>query len=119
MNKDLPMIKKEGIFTKIKKWFKKLFVKEEIVVEPVQEITKEDIQKIKENSFREGLKVKSKDVIMFLKRQLEENKIQLIDLTEEQLLELIDLYEIQIEEKDKIIEKNNKLISQYKNKKEE
>jgi len=118
MNCNLPIIKKEGIFSKIKKLINRILGKEEIIIEPVQELTKEDIEKIKKDSFREGLKVKSKDVILFLQRQLEEKKIQLTDLTNEQLEELIELYERQIREKKEKIEQNNKKIEIYKNKKE-
>lgn len=118
MNKDLPMIKKEGIFTKIKKWFERLFGKEEVIVETVQDITKEDIQRIKEDSFREGLKVKSKDVILFLQKQLESKQIRISDLTEEQMDEMIELYETQITEIDIIIEQKKNRINKFKNKKE-
>ena len=113
MSKDLPMIKKEGIFTKIKKWVKRLVGKEEIIIEPVQEITKDDIEKIKEDSFREGLKVKSKDVILFLQKQLESKQIQISDLTEEQMDEMIELYETQIIENKKILERKDKIIKDY------
>ena len=98
MNNNLPMIKKEGIFVKIKNWFKRLIGKEEIIVEPVKEYTKNEIEEIKKDSFREGLKVKSKDVILFLQKQLEEKKIKILDLTEEQLQEIIELYENQTNE---------------------
>ena len=119
MNNDLPMIKKEGIFIKIKKWFQKILKKEEVIVEPVQEITKEEINKIKEDSFREGLKVKSKDVILFLQKQLESKQIQISDLTEEQMDEIIELYETQIAEIDVLIEQKRNRINEIKNKKED
>ena len=41
MNNNLPEIKREGIFTKIKKWFKSLLGIGKIIEEPVQEAIKE------------------------------------------------------------------------------
>ena len=98
MNRNIPMIKKEGIFSKIKNWFKRLLGKEEIIIEQAKEYTKSEIEEIKKDSFKEGLKVKSKDVILFLQRQLEEKKIQISDLTDEQVEEMIELYENQTKE---------------------
>ena len=98
MNNNIPMIKKEGLFTKIKSWFKRLIGKEEIIIEPVKEYTKNEIEEIKKDSFREGLKVKSKDVILFLQKKLEEKKIQISDLTDEQLEEMVELYNNQTNE---------------------
>ena len=118
MNKDLPMIKKEGIFTKIKNWLKRLIGKEETIIESVQEITTSELKKIKEDSFREGLKVKSKDVILFLQKQLESRHILISDLTDEQMDEIIELYKTQIVEKEKIIKEKKEKINNYKNKKE-
>ena len=103
MNNNMPMIKKEGLFTKIKSWFKRLFAKEEVVIESFQEPVKNEIEEIKKASFKEGLKVKTKDIILLLQRQLEEKQIQISDLTDEQLEEMIELYENQIQDKKKIL----------------
>lgn len=119
MNKNLPMIKKEGIFSKIRNLIKRLLGKENVIIQPIQEFLEEDIQKIKENSFKEGLKVKSKEIILFLQRQLEEKKIQLTDLTNEQLEELIELYDNQIKETKEKIDQNKRKIEKYKKQKEE
>lgn len=112
MNNNLPEIIKEGIFTKIKNWFKSLFVIGEIEIEPVQEAIKEiqkDVEEIKKNEFMESLKVESKTKILLLQRKLKEKRIEISDLTDEELDEMIELYKGQIEEK------KNKLRS-YRNK---
>ena len=36
MNNNMPMIKKEGLFTKIKSWFKRLFAKEELIINAIK-----------------------------------------------------------------------------------
>lgn len=115
MNRNVPMIKKERIFSKIKNWFKGLFSKEEIMIEPVQEYTKSDIEEIKEASFKEGLKIKSKDVILFLQKQFESNEIKLTDLTDEQLEEMLKLYEFQIKEKKELLKNYDQKIKKLTN----
>lgn len=107
MNKNLPMIRNENIFTKIKRWFRKLLGKDEVIIETVQEITENATNEEKEDRFRESLKVKSKDVILFLQKQLESNQIRISDLTDEQMDEMIELLTMQIKEQKKIIEKTN------------
>ena len=81
-----------------KNWFKRFFAKEEVVIESFQEPVKNEIEEIKKASFKEGLKVKTKDIILLLQRQLEEKQIQISDLTDEQLEEMIELYENQTNE---------------------
>jgi len=111
MNNNLPMIKKEGIFTKIKNWIKRLLGKEEITIEPAQELSRpQNIQETKKCSFKKDLKVKSKDVLLFLQRQLENKEIPISDLTDEELDKMIELCKIQIEEMENKIKniKNNR-----------
>lgn len=118
MNNNLPDIKREGIFTRIKNWFKSLFGIGEIAEEPVQEAIKEidkEVEKIKKDTFRENLQVESKDKILSLQRKLKEKQIEISDLTDEELDEMIELYKGQIEEKkNKLKSYREKLIKNRK-----
>lgn len=118
MNTNLPEIKKEGIFTRIKNWFKSLFGIGEIVEEPVQEAIKEidkEVEEIKKDTFKESLQIESKDRILALKRKLKEKQIEISDLTDEELDEMIELYKGQIEEKkNKLRNYRMKLVSSKK-----
>lgn len=112
MNNNLPQIKKEGMFVKIKNWFKKIFANKDTVEKQIQENVEEkrdSLEEINKDSFKDFIKVESKDRILFLQRQLEEKQIEISDLTDEELDEMIQLYESQIEEKEKI-------LKQYKDK---
>lgn len=98
MNTNLPEIRKEKVFTRIKKWFKNIFGIGEIIEEHIQEVVNQE-----KNDFREELKVKSKDVILALQRKINEEQMEISELTDEQLDEMIELYQSQIEEKEKRI----------------
>lgn len=102
MNKNLPVIKKEKIFTKIKKWFKELFGISETYEESAQVTENQRNNKMEEtkrNSFIEEIKVESKDTILALQRKIEEKEIEISDLTDKQLDEITELYKKQIEER--------------------
>lgn len=99
MNSNLPDIRRESIFTKIKNWFKKIFSKEEVIIEEVIEEINQTVDEIKNISFKDSIKVKSKDRILFLQRKIKEKQIEISDLTDEELDEMIELYKKQIEEK--------------------
>ena len=106
MNNNLPMIIKEGIFYKIKAWFRKLVKNKSIIENNVEEI--EQTIKIKEKStFIDSIKIESKDVILALQRKLENKEIEISSLTDSEIEEMIKLYEKQIEEK-------NNILNQYK-----
>ena len=110
MNNNLPEIRKEGVFLKIKKWFKRLFNKEEIVEETINVIDKE-IEGIKDTNFKENLQVESKNKILAIQRKLKEKQIEIADLTDKELDEMIELYKSQIEEKkSRLIQYRNKMI---------
>ena len=104
MNTNLPEIKKESVFGKIKNWFKKLFGAKEIIEEPVQEATKDinnSVEEIKKSNFKQSLQVESKDKILAFQRKLKEKQIEISELTDEELDEMIDLYKGQIKIKKK------------------
>ena len=102
MNNNLPEIKREGIFLKIKNWFKSLFsiqqISEKIIQEDVKELYEEP-EKIDTHIFKGILQVESKDKIIALQRKLKEKQIEISELTDEELDEMIALYKVQIEEK--------------------
>lgn len=99
MNNNLPEIRKNGIFFKIKIWFKSLFNKqknaEKIIEEDVEELHKE----INNYNFKKSLQEESNDKIIILQRKLKEKQIEISDLTDEELDKMISLYKKQIEEK--------------------
>lgn len=105
MDNNLPQIRKEGIFLKVKNWFKKLFGKEKLVMKEIDD----SVEEIKNVDFKDSIKVESKDRILFLQRQLKEKQIEMSDLTDKELDELIELYETQIKEK-------NETLKRYKEK---
>jgi len=107
MNNNLPEIKREGLFTKIKNWFKRVFNKEEIVEEAITEIN-HNVEEFKKEDFKKSIQIESKDKILALHRKLKEKQIEIADLTDEELDEMIELY------KKKIKEKKDKL-RQYRN----
>lgn len=114
MNNNLPEIKKESFFQKFKNWFKRLFIKEEIIIEdPIKDAINEiseSIDDIKRNKFIDEIKVESKDEILSLQRKLKEKQIEIADLTDEQLDEMIELYKEQIQyKKDKLKKYKNKI----------
>lgn len=101
MTNNLPQIRKENIFVRLKKWFKELLGISEITEES---ITQEQInnyeKEIKRNNFIEEIKFEGKDLILALQRKIEEKEIELSNLTDEQLDEIIELYKKQIEERE-------------------
>lgn len=108
MNRNLPQIKKESIFLKLKNWFRKLFSIGEIIEEPVQEAIREidsNVEKIKKSNFKEVLQVESKDKILALQRKLKAKQIEIADLTDEELDEMIELYKNQIKLKKEKLKK--------------
>ena len=98
MNNNLPEIKKESFFQKIKKWVKRIFNIEEPIQEAINEINS-DMEEIKNNKFIDEIKVENKDKILLLQKKLKEKQIEIADLTDEELDEMIELYKTQIEEK--------------------
>lgn len=111
MKENLPMKKEEGIFTKIKKWFIKLFSNKDVIENEENDMKKEVNENKKEvqmSGFRESIQIKNQDKILKLQRKLEEKQIEISDLTDEEKDDMIELYKAQIEEK------KNKL-RQYKN----
>jgi len=107
---NLPMIKKEGIFYKIKKWLKNLFNREKVIESKIEELT--NPEKIDKSTFIESIKVKSNDVILSLQIKLEKGEIGIKDLSDDELDEMIELYNKKIEDKKKILEHK---LSSYKN----
>lgn len=105
-NNNLPMIKKEGIFYKIKEWFKKTFKKEEVIEDIIIE-TEKNVKVTEKTSFRDSIKFESNNVILALQKKLENKEIEISSLTDKELDEMIELYEKQIEEK-------NNILKQYK-----
>lgn len=105
MKENLPEIKKEGIFAKIKKHIKSLFgigkIEEYTIQEPVKNTEKED----KRSDFKKSIQVESNDRILALKRKLEEQQIKTEDLTEEELDKMIEIYKEQVKQKENKIKK--------------
>lgn len=114
---NLPVQKKESVFTKIKNWLSRFFKKEKSEEDETLKIVNDnntDTEESQKNSFIESIKIENKDKILDLKIKLKCGQIQISELTDEELDEMIKLYEIEIEEKQKKLE-----MYQAKNKKEE
>lgn len=113
MENNLPTVKKENIFIKIKKWFMNIFRKAQIMETDYNDTIIEDInqniEEMKKATFKDELKVESKDKILSLQRKLKEKQIEISELTDEELDEMIELYKVQIEEK-------KQKLKQYRNK---
>ena len=97
MNNNLPAIKKDGIFIKIKNWFLKLFKKYENKEEYFLE--EKSYQFENKTDFIENIKIENNDRIFMLQRKIKEKQMEISDLTNQELDELIELYKDQIEEK--------------------
>ena len=96
MNNNLPQVKREGIFIKIKNWFFRFFKNAESTEHFQEETLKQSENK---KDFIENLKVENKDRIFMIHRKIKEKQMQISDLTNQELYELIELYKEQIEEK--------------------
>lgn len=111
MNETLPMKVNRNIFARIKIWFIKLFKKEEPVQGAIKEINT-SVEQLKNNNFKDDIKVASKDRILSIQRKLKEKQIEISELTDEELDEMIDLYKKQIEEKkNKLKQYRDKMIN--------
>lgn len=110
MENNLPKVKKENIFIKIRNWFVNIFKKPEITYheELIEDINK-NIEEMKKTTFKDNLKVESKDKILALQRKLKEKQMEISELTNKELDEMIELYKVQIEEK-------KQKLKQYRNK---
>lgn len=95
MNTNLPQIRKENIFTRIKQWFKDILGMGVVIQEPTYKVINEE-----KKNFREEIKVKSKDLILALQRKINNYEMEISELSDTQLDEMIELYESQIEEKE-------------------
>lgn len=106
--KSLIVTKEEGVFTKIKKIFQKLFKKEqELKVEEVNYKEEKSITELK-NKFKQEMRIDTKEELKRLQYKLKTKQMQIADLTEKQKDDLIELYNEQI----KI--KKERLLGLYK-----
>lgn len=106
------MIENKGIFSKIKNFFKNIFVKKQ------EKENNENLSEIKEhnNEFKENLKMnkEEEEKLLELQNKYRNGEIHEGDLTDEQIDSLCDLYDKQIAELKVAIEKTNREIEQYK-----
>ena len=105
--KSLIVIKKGGIFEKIKKFLKGLFIKEEIIMQEVNNEPKENVPELKQK-FRQEIIFDTKEQLRILQHQLKTKQIQISNLTEKQKDDLIELYNEQIKMK------KERLVGLYK-----
>ena len=106
--------KNEGLFSKIKNFFKNLFSKKSNVENTVVE----DVSNEKEgnNSFKESIKMTETEEtrLLDLQTRYRRGEIGESDLTEEQIDALCQLYDKQIEEIKKSIKIKEEKIAEYK-----
>lgn len=97
MSKNLPQIKKDGLFSRIRRWFVWNFRKEENVKNPIEETLNDpETPKQQDNFLRE---IRAETKIFQLQNKLKEKQVDISDLTDEELDEMIKLYKQQIEDK--------------------
>lgn len=102
---------KENFISKIKKFFKKLFGRNEDIQENVE--SKKELNKMEKNNFKENIEVKEdEDELKIIKLQTEykAGNIREEDMTDEEHEKLINLYKKQNKElKEKIDTKKHKI----------
>ena len=117
------LIKKEEKTTllgKIKKLFKNLFAKKELVVDENEEIKEVPNEQLI-NDYKETIKITKIGEIQLLdiQRRYRKGEIAPNDLTDEQLDAICDLYDKQIEEIKQSIKIKEEKIAEYKRKMED
>lgn len=106
--------KNEGLFSKIKNFFKNLFGKKSNVENAVVENVSN--KKEENNSFKESIKMTETEEtkLLDLQTRYRRGEIGESDLTEEQIDALCQLYDKQIEEIKKSIKIKEEKIAEYK-----
>lgn len=106
-NKELMVIKEsffKKILNRIKRFFKKDDIVEEIKIQEEININNYNLETIsKKKDFLNSIKIEENSEILYLKIKLENGEIKAIDLTDEQIDELQEIYDKEI------IEKQNKI----------
>lgn len=105
-NKNLPVVKRKSIFSKIKNWLNSLFGKNESIIDEnlVQK------QQIQQNNFQAIIKFETPEAYI-LRQKIKSKEIKISELTDKQLDEVIELYEKIIEEKKQKLLNYRKLIA--------
>jgi len=115
--KSLIQVNENSIFYKIKRFFRNLFNKEEIIVNtpPVEEKVEVDN---KESAFIESIKnIEDEETkLLKLQKQYRSGEIKEEDLTKEQVTSLCDLYDKQIEKLKKSNEIRKQRLAEYRRK---
>lgn len=106
---DLPMKKKEGFFSKIKKFWKSLFSKktsnDNFIEETKEEHVKETVPSFKQTIQEDVNNIENKTNII---EEIEKNPDLIYSLSKEKLKELIKLYDEEIAKVDKEIQELKK-----------
>lgn len=108
-NENLPQIKKDNIFTKIKSVIFKFINKKQNSSTNNVISFDESKEHIEKSDFKSSIKNQTKNNIINVQNKLKLNEITISDLSDEELDEMISLYKEQIEQKEK-------LLRMYKNK---
>lgn len=108
-NKEL-IIVKENVFTKIVKFFKRLFKKNRNAIE-VDIVNNENIEKIKEEKIQKY--EEDKKHFLQLYDQVKKGEVDLLSLEQEQLKRICVLLEEEIKIEDSIIEKTKEKLKKY------
>lgn len=114
VNNNLPVVKKESIISKIKKWLNNLFGKNKIIINEnlvsTQQIKQDDLNG-QQNKFHLSIKFNIPEV-QLLRQKIKSKEIKISELTDNQLDELIELYEKIIREKKEKLLNYRKLIAE-------
>ena len=115
--KSLIQVNENSIFYKIKRFFRNLFHKEEIIVDtpPVEEKVEVDNKK---SAFIESIKIieDEETKLVKLQKQYRSGEIKEDELTREQVVSLCELYDKQIEKLRKSNEMRKQRLAEYRRK---
>lgn len=115
--KSLVQVNENSIFYKIKRFFRNLFHKEEIIINtpPVEEKVEVDNKK---SAFIESIKIieDEETKLVKLQKQYRSGEIKEDELTKEQVVSLCELYDKQIEKLRKSNEVRKQRLAEYRRK---
>ena len=118
--KSLIQVNENSIFYKIKRFFRNLFHKEEIIVNTLSVEEKVEVDN-KKSAFIESIKnIEDEETkLLKLQKQYRSGEIKEEDLTKEQVTSLCDLYDKQIEKLRKSNEIRKQRLAEYRRKLQE
>ncbi len=113
----MQVINENSFIYKIKSFFKKLFFKEKVIEQPVEQIQNivEGDSTNTKSEFIKDIKVETNDKLIAIQKKLESGEMEISELEDEQKDKLIELYDKQIAmKKEKLANIKQKILSKRK-----